>query len=107
MTENELLGLRVKLGWDDYAIPPGYVAPGPGVPARSLPLWQIGGPAHRGSQLYGSALRAILEQIRGALARRGLADAQVRLEKRALRHLGKPRNDGLLMIQVGLHPIPG
>jgi hypothetical protein len=102
--ENALLRASVDLAWDANAIPPGWVAPRPGLVARPVPLWRLGGGAGGRQVYHGTALSALLARLTAELRARGLGDARAALDPDAVRRLSTPGGDGLLLIRVRRGP---
>jgi len=98
--ENALLARSVDLAWDDERIPPGWVAPRSRLLTRPVPLWQLGGADRGGTVLHGSALKALLAGLEAELRERGVASANVELDRKALLRLTTPGSDGLLLLRV-------
>ncbi len=98
--ENALLEQSVDLAWDDDQIPPGWVAPRTRYAARPVPLWELGGADRGGRVFHGSALTALLGELERTLRERGLSDARVALDAKALSRLSTPGSDGLLLLRV-------
>jgi hypothetical protein len=98
--ENSLLAQSVELAWDDQRIPPGWVAPSSRLVARPVPLWQLGGADRAGLTFHGSALTALLAALEADLRARGIANASVELDRKALLRLSTPGSDGLLLLRA-------
>ena len=98
--ENTLLARSIDLAWDDEQIPPGWVAPRSRLVVRSVPLWQLGGADRAGLVFHGSALLAVLAALEADLRERGVANASVELDRKALLRLSTPGSDGLLLLRV-------
>jgi len=98
--ENQLLARSVDLAWDDDQIPPGWVAPRSRLVTRPVPLWQLGGADRAGLAFHGSALTAVLAELQADLAERGVTNASVELDRKALLRLSTPGSDGLLLLRV-------
>jgi hypothetical protein len=98
--ENSLLAQSVELAWDDQQIPPGWVAPSSRLVARPVALWQLGGADRAGQTFHGSALTAVLAALEADLRARGIANASVELDRKALLRLSTPGSDGLLLLRA-------
>jgi hypothetical protein len=98
--ENALLEQSVELAWDEAQIPPGWVAPRARGFGRPVPLWQLGGADRRGRVLHGSALTALLGELDRVLRERGVPNARIALDGKALARLSTPGSDGLLLLRV-------
>jgi len=98
--ENAMLERSIDLAWDDAQIPPGWVAPRSGLAVRAVPLWQLGGTDRAGGVFHGSALAAVLAALEADLRERGVTNASVELDRKALLRLSTPECDGLLLLRV-------